>query len=65
MFLQKSGKVLADQSPNIQERHHHYCHADKTKWCLENKEENEGLMQGGDTRTDQITNHKLVPIRAC
>lgn len=34
MLLQESGKVLADQSSHIKERHHHYCHADKTKRCF-------------------------------
>lgn len=40
MLLQESSKVLADQSSHIQERHHHYCHTDKTKRCLENIKRN-------------------------
>lgn len=38
MLFQKSGEVLADQSSNIQERHHHYCHADQAKWGLKDNE---------------------------
>lgn len=41
MLFQKSREVLADQSSDIQERHHHYCHADQTKWGLE---DNEGII---------------------
>lgn len=41
MLFQKSGEVLADQRSDIQERHHHYCHADQTKWGLE---DNEGMI---------------------
>ena len=36
VLLQKSGKVFADQSANVQEGHHHHSHPGQTERCLEN-----------------------------
>lgn len=53
VLLQESGKVLADQSSHIQERHHHNCHADKTKGCLEH------IQRSGRMKTKSSFTHEL------